>query len=329
MKQLAVVVSVLILFPIIGTIGFRLCEGWDWLDCAFYAVIIMSTVGMSTNPNLTLSAETKVFVICYLMSGVVIFSYCVSILGQQILSLQLRGLLERRRMDRAIEKLRGHYIICGYGRMGQTIAQHLHSRQRSFVIVDTDSTRLESLSREHGWLFIVGDATDDEVLRRAGIVHARALASALPTDADNVYVVLSARLLNGDLQIIARASDEKAIEKMERAGANRVVSPFSSGAVKMARFMLNPSVEDFLEVTDQHGSQLELADIQIREKSALSGKRLSETALGERGVMIIGIRRANGERLMPPPASAVIQPGDSLFAFGSSEAVNAMIAESL
>ena len=329
MHRVLITISVLVLFPIIGTIGFRLLEGWNWLDCAYYAVIIMSTVGMSNDPTLKLSPETKIFVICYLMVGVGLFSYCVSILGQQILSLELRGLMERRRMDREIDRLRDHYIVCGYGRMGQTIAQHLHSRRRPFVIVDNDGERLQAVSRERGWLHIVGDATDDEVLCRAGIVHAKSLASVLPTDADNVYVVLSARLLNERLQIIARASDEKAIEKMERAGANRVVSPFSSGAIKMARFMLNPSVEDFLEVTDQQGSQLELADIQIGERSPLSGKRLAETALGERGVMIIGIRRANGERLMPPPSSAVLQPGDSLFAFGSSEAVNAMIAESL
>ncbi len=329
MKQIAVVTGVLVLFPVIGTIGFRLCEGWDWLDCAYYAIIIMTTVGLSTRPDLVLGPMTKLFVIMYLMAGVGIFSYCVGVLGQLILSLQLRGLLERRRMDRDIDRLRDHYIVCGYGRMGQTITQYLHSRRRPFVIIDNDLARLETASRERGWLHIVGDATDDEVLRRAGIAHAKSLASVLPTDADNVYVVLSARLLNDQLQIIARASDEKAIDKMERAGANRVVSPFSSGAVKIARFMLNPSVEDFLEVTDQHGSQLELADIQISEKSPLSGKRLAESSLSERGVMIIGIRRANGERLMPPPASAVIQPGDSLFAFGSAEAVNAMIAESL
>lgn len=329
MNRILAVVSVLVLFPVIGTIGFRLCQGWPWIDCAYYAVVIMTTVGLSSSPDLVLDPVTKLFVIFYLMAGIGIFSYCVSVLGQSILSLQLRGLMERRRMDREIDRLRDHYIVCGYGRMGQTIAQHLHTRRRPFVIIDNDAARLQSVSRERGWLHIVGDATDDEVLCRAGIVYAKSLASVLPTDADNVYVVLSARLLNERLQIIARASDEKAIEKMQRAGATRVVSPFSSGATKMARFMLNPSVEDFLEVTDEHGSQLELADIQVSEKSPLAGKRLMETALGERGVMIIGIRRANGERLMPPPSSAIIQPGDSLFAFGSSEAVNSMIAESL
>ena len=150
----------------------------------------------------------------------------------------------------------------------------------------------------------------------------------LPTDADNVYVILSARMLNSKLQIVARASTEKAVEKMERAGASRVISPFSTGAVKMARFMINPSIEDFLEVADHRGADWELADVQIGEASALVGKQLMETDLRDRGVMVIGIRRASGERLMPPPGTAVIHAGDSLFAFGSTTAVNAMIGES-
>ena len=165
------------------------------------------------------------------------------------------------------------------------------------------------------------------MLTNAGIKQARSLASVLPTDADNVYVALSARMLNSNMQIIARASDEKAVEKLERAGASRVVSPFSTGAEKMARFMLNPSIEDFLEIADAQGNELELANVQITEHSPYVGKQLKETDLRDKGVMVIGIRRANGERLMPPPGNTVIHPGDSLFAFGSTSAVNEMIGE--
>ena len=172
----------------------------------------------------------------------------------------------------------------------------------------------------------MGDATDDAVLKRAGIERARSLASVLPTDADNVYVTLSARMLAPDLQIVARATEEKAVEKIQRAGATRVVSPFSSGAQKMARFMLTPSIEDFLEIADARGD-LELADVQITPESPYVGKRLQQTDLAKKGVMIIGIRRASGERLMPPPGSAEIQAGDWLFAFGSSDAVNSLIGE--
>jgi voltage-gated potassium channel len=215
--------------------------------------------------------------------------------------------------------------------MGETICHYLHERKRQFVAVDIVEEHLIQSAQVHGWLYLHGDATDDQVLINAGInagiKQARSLASVQPTDADNVYVALSARMLNSNMQIIARASEEKAVEKLERAGASRVVSPFSSGAEKMARFMLNPSIEDFLEIADAQGNELELANVLITEHSPYVGKQLMQTDLRDKGVMVIGIGRSNGERLMPPPGNAVLRPGDSLFAFGSSGAVNEMIGE--
>jgi voltage-gated potassium channel len=325
MRQVISTFGLLITFLMLGAVCFRATEGWDWLQCFYEAVIIMTTVGLSATAQAELNPTTKLFIIVYLLLGVGVFTYCVSQLGQVLVNLQLRGFWERRAMDHSIRKLHGHFVICGFGRMGTTICRYLHSRHKPFVVVDVNAEPMAAMCREHGWLYLVGDATDDEVLLTAGILEAKALTTVLPTDADNVYVVLTARLLNEKLQIVARASDEKAVDKLERAGATRVVSPFSSGAVKMARFMLNPSVEDFFEVADDHGSELELADIQIDAKSSCVGKRLMDTDLRERGVMIVGIRRANGERLMPPPGTAVIEAGDCLFAFGSSQAVNEMI----
>lgn len=327
MRKLLAIIGLLLGFLFLGAACFRLTEGWDWLQCFYEAVIIMTTVGLSATAQAELNPSTKLFIICYLMVGIGIFTYCVSQLGQSLVNLQLRGYWERRAMNQAIKRLTDHYIVCGFGRMGQTICRYLHSRHKPFVVIDVDAERVGTTCREQGWLYLIGDATNDEILLTAGIMDAKALTTILPTDADNVYVVLSARLLNEKLQIVARANDEKAVDKLERAGATRVVSPFSSGAVKIARFMLNPSVEDFFEVTDDHGSQLELADIQITAASSCVGKRLMDTDLRERGVMVVGIRRANGERLMPPPGTAVIQPGDCLFAFGSSQSVNEMINE--
>lgn len=158
--------------------------------------------------------------------------------------------------------------------MGREICRYLHSRRQLFVVVDTNAAVLEPDCREQRWLYLVGDATDDSVLIEAGIQRARSLATVLPTDADNVYVVLSSRLLNDKLQIIARAGDEKAVDKLERAGASRVVSPFTSGAVKMARFMLNPSIEEFLEVTDMiREANSNLLRSSFRRNVRLSAKR--------------------------------------------------------
>lgn len=316
---------VLLVLTAAGTLGFRVLTGAGWLDCLYMAVITITTVGYREVVPVT--APVKIFVILYLVAGLGVFTYSVVALGQWLLSAELQHLWERRRMSKDVNRLEDHFIVCGAGRMGRTIARYLSQRQRPFVIVDRDEELLRDLYMEHGWLYVEGDCTDDDTLIRAGIERARALAIVLGTDADNLFVVLSARLLNPQLEIIARANDEKSMLKMERAGANRVINPLSSGAVKIARFMLHPSIEDFLEVTDNRGNDLELADIHIGPDSPYVNKRLMDTDLRQRGVMVVGIRRANGERLMPPPGTAVILPGDCLFAFGTTEAVNSIISE--
>jgi len=322
-KRLLTILLALFGLAAAGTVGFRLTTGVSWIECLYQSVIILTTVG-SREPQ-PLSKPGMVFIIVYLVCGLGVFTYSAFQLGQWIVDARLRVLLERRRMEKRIEKLADHFIVCGNGRMGRIICSYLAGRRKPFVVIDANEERLLPICAENGWLWIQGDATNDEVLVRAGIRQARALTSVLPTDADNVYVVLSARLLNSDLEIIVRASEEKAVEKMQRAGANRVISPVSSGAVKMARFMINPGIEDFLEIADTRDGDLELADLQIANNSPYIGKTLMETELRQKGIMVIGIHRANGERLLPPEGTAVIQSGDCLFAVGGAEAINEMI----
>lgn len=326
MKRFIALAILLTLLASFGTIGFHLTSGTDWLDSLYLAIITLTTVGSREPPRL--DSDAKIFVMIYLVIGLSVFSYSAFQLGSVVVNAELRGMFERRKMQKQIDQLKDHYIVCGLGRMGTTICEYLQKRGKPFVVIDHDESRLEDVCISDGWSYIHGDATDDNVLKSAGIDRAKSLASVLPTDADNVYVILSSRLLNQKLQIVARASEEKAVEKMERAGSSRVISPFSSGAVKIARFMINPSIEDFLEVADDRGTDWELADVQVSPNSTLIGKQLMETDLRDRGVMVIGIRRSDGERLMPPPGTAVIRAGDSLFAFGSTNAVNAMINES-
>ncbi len=325
MRRPIIVGLLLIWLTAFGMLGIRVVTGASWVDCLYITIDTLTTRGNAELKDL--DDKGKLFIAFYLVTCLGIFTYSAFQLGHWIVSAEIGSALERRRMKKEIEGLNGHYIVCGLGRMGSTICEYLHERGKPFVVIELDDEVAEQRCTTNDWLCVVGDATDDEVLQRAGIRRARALATVLSTDADNVYVVLSARLLNGNLQIVARASDEKAIEKIQRAGATRIVSPFSSGAEKMARFMLNPTIEDFLEVADARGNELELADVQITADSPYVGKQLMQTDLRDKGVMIIGIRRASGERLMPPPGTAVIQTGDSLFAFGSSAAVNSMIEE--
>jgi voltage-gated potassium channel len=323
MKPLLSSVGMLLLLTVIGAVGLRWIEGAPWLDCLFMAVISLTTVGYEE--SVVLSPAGRWFIIAYLFAGLGVFTYAATRIGQWIVSAEIRKFWEGRRMEKKIAQLRDHYIICGLGRMGTTIANYLHDRRKSFVVIDREAERLRSLCEPSGWLFLAGDATDDDVLRHAGIERAHALTTVLTTDADNVYVVLTARMLNARLPIIARASDDKAVQKLQHAGATRVVSPFSTGAIKMARFMLHPSIEDFLEVTDNSGIDLELAELQLHEQSRYIGQQLSQTDLREQGVMVLGVRRADGQRLIPPPDNTELRAGDCLFVFGSTSAVNDLI----
>ncbi len=308
-----------------GAVGFRLLSGAPWIDCLYMAVITITTVGFEE--VIRLDTAGRVFVMIYLCCGFGVFTYAAAQLGESLMNARLRARLERRRMQRRVNAMREHFIICGAGRMGGEIAAYLHQRRKPFVVVDDEQETATRVCDAKGWPYIVGDATQDEVLRDAGILRAASLATALPTDADNLFVTLSARLLNAELQIVARASDERAVQKLEQAGANRVISPFSTGAIKMARFMLTPSIEDFLEIADGHGSALELADFTITDDSPLVGKSLREARLAEKGVMILGVRRATGERLMPPDASVKLERGDCVFAFGNVAALSSVLDE--
>ena len=322
MRQFFVITVLLLGLILFGTVGIHsLSSGLTWLEAAYLAVVTLTTVG---SRDVADSPEMMIFIIGYIIGGISIFTYSVFQLGHLIVNADLRKMLENRRMDKEINALKNHCIVCGMGRMGSSICDYLQTRNQKFVVIDNSEEVLHSVCKERNWLCVLGDATDDEILTKAGIDRAQSLATVLQTDADNLYVVLSARLLSSSLQIVARASETSAVQKLQRAGATRVISPFHSGATKMARFMLSPSIEDFLELTDGTGSDLELAEIQLPPESKYIGKPLAETDLRTLGIMVIGIRRTSGEHVIAPKGTETIQPGDSLFAFGSPTAVNAL-----
>lgn len=326
-RKIVTILSLLVSLTFVGALGYHLTTGENWFDSVYLAVITLTTLGSREPENF--DSFGKLFVIGYMFGGLGVFSYSAFQLGQLVVSVEFKTYRENRRKRKRIGVMDNHFLVCGCGRMGQTIAEQLRKRNQDFVIIDNDPELLKEICTPKGWAYVVGDATDDDVMLEAGIQRARGLASVLPTDSDNVYVVLSARMLMSNLQIIARASTDKAVLKMERAGATRVVSPFSSGAQKMARFLLNPTVEDFLEIADSDGVEFELADVHIGPDSPYVGLRLNETDLREKGAMVVGIRRSNGQRLMPPPGSAKIEPGDCLFVFGSSNSVTEMTDEEM
>ncbi len=324
MRRLLQIPMLILALLLIGGIGLHLLTRAPLLDCFYQSIILLTTVGCHEPAPLT--DGTKLFIMGYLTCGIGVVTYGAVQFGQILMNTDLQALLERRRMEKDISKLTNHFIVCGYGRMGATLCEYLETRRQPFVVVDENPSVFDEDFRERRWMYICGDASQDDILNRAGICKARGLTTVLPTDADNLYVVLSARLLCPKLQIVARASDDRAAQKMTQAGATRVMNPLSSGAIRMARFMLSPSIENFVEVAESEGVDWEIADVMVPAHSMLVGRMLSESGLRDSGIMLLGVRKANGQKVFPPPGHLVIEPGDSLFAFGNSDGVAKLTA---
>lgn len=323
MQRLAWIVAVLVILTLVGTGWFWLVEGWSLLDALFMTVITLSTVGYDEVRPLT--PRSQIFVIVYMVSGLGVFLFAVVQLGEMMVRAELRTWLRRRGMNSTLQKVQDHFIVCGFGRMGRTICRHLADRRLRFVVVDHDDDALQECEQQ-GWLCVRDDVTSDQTLLDAGIERARGLAVVLDSDADNLYVVLSARLIAPNLQIIARASDENSAHKMEKAGANRVVSLFANGAATMAQLLINPQVEDFFEFVAGVGTTLDMAEIRVSPTSPCANHLLSQTDFRSRGVIIVAIRRPDGEVLLPPSGSTAIRPDDVLIALGKVAAVSQLLA---
>ncbi|NNE00471.1 MAG: potassium channel protein [Pirellulaceae bacterium] len=322
MSRLIWIVAVLVLLTAVGTGWFWLVEGWSLLDAAFMTVITLSTVGYDeVRP---LSDRGRIFVMIYLVSGLGVFLFAVVQLGEMFVRAELRTWLRRRGMNSTLHSVKNHFVICGFGRMGRTICRHLADRKLPFVVVDHNESALAECEQQ-GWPCVRDDATIDQTLMDAGIERARGLAVVLDSDADNLYVVLSARLIAPELQIIARATDENGAHKMEKAGANRVVSLFTTGAATMAQLLINPQVEDFFEFVSGSGTTLDLAEIRVHAESPCANCALSETDFRQQGVIIVAIRRPDGEILLPPASSTMIRADDVLIALGKVSAVSELL----
>lgn len=318
-----VIMLTLATVPLLGAMGYMVIENWNFVDALYMSVITITTVGSEVvHP---LSRSGKIFQICYLIFGLGIFFVCVVEEGEIIVRAVMRDRLGRKKMDRAIKAMKDHHIVCGFGRMGRALCEQLSTRRQPFVIIDHDEQALRQAG-EDGLLYIVGDATDDRVLQAAGIERASGLASVLSDDADNLYVVLSARLLSKDLQIVSRASDEASLRKIEKAGANRVVSVYGASATMVAQFLANSDLESFFEIITAEGNELDLAEIHVAADGPYAGVTLADLDFRELGVLIVGIRRASGDLDLPPSGQATINADDRLIALGKSAAIAELLA---
>ncbi|MCA8971078.1 MAG: potassium channel protein [Planctomycetes bacterium] len=322
MKEILRVILVLLVLTLSGAIGFSVIEGWSLFDGLYMAVITLTTVGYTeVHP---LSDSGRLFAMIFLIVGLGVFMFGAVTLGEFVVRAQLGDWLGQKKMMSILNKMQDHFIVCGLGRLGRSLCEELEERSLPFIAIDS-SEEIAEACKERNWPFLVGDATEDDVLRAAGIERARGIACTLPSDAENMFVVLSARLLRKDLLILSRATTEKDAIKLRRAGANRVISLYATGAAKMAQLLATPHVEDFFEVVTARGKAFELAELKVSDDAPYVDQPLSASGLRDRGVMVVGIRRRNGELSMPPKPSDVIRKGDLLFVLGKGEVVQELL----
>lgn len=306
-----------ILLLIIGTVGYRWIEGdqWSYFDGFYMTAITLTTIGYGELHEL--STEGRLFTVVLAYSGVFTLFYLATEAVRVVMTGELREFLGRERMEEDLARLEGHVIVCGFGRMGRIVCDELDRQQREFVIVDGGKADHTSVKYRHG-LWLPGSATEDEVLRKAGIERAKALISVVGSDADNLYITLSARLLNPTLKIVARAEEEEAEAKLRKVGATKVISPYLAGGHRAVQAVLRPTVLHFLEMaTRPEFLDLSIEEVRVDPASPLAGKSLRDTRVNqELGVIVVGLQLPGGELIYSPAGDAVVEPGAVLLALG-------------
>lgn len=319
-RHLRLALLVLLLLVTAGTAGYVFVEGWQPLDALYMTIITLSTVGFKEVHDLTDGG--KIFTICLIVVGVSVLGYTLGSLAQFMFEGQIQRVIGRKKVEKLIDALKDHYIICGFGRIGSLICREFKANGLPFVVVEKDGETLEKI-QEDGYLHMRGDATQDESLLKAGIKRAKGLISVVTSDTENVYITLTARGLNPELYILARSGEEGSDIKLKRAGANKVVSPYLIGGSRMAQSVLRPNVVDFIEIaTGSEHMDLQMEEITIPPHSAFVGETLVSSGFRkEIGVIIVGIKKAYGKMVFNPHSQAVIEGNDTLIILGEPGAV--------
>ncbi|MCK4986799.1 MAG: potassium channel protein, partial [Desulfobacterales bacterium] len=298
-----------------GTIGYMMIEGWPFVDALYMTVITISTVGFKEVNQV--GEGGRIFTMVLVFSGVGFTLYVAAAVVQFMVEGRIRIIMGRRRLNKKIDRLKNHYIVCGYGRIGRVLCRHLKRANIDVAVIERDSGQIPVMD-EDGVLYIVGEATDENSLIKAGIERAKAVVAALATDTDNVFLVLTARQLVPELLIMARASQETAKIKLRAAGANYVESPYEMGAVSMAHRIIRPTVTSFLDLAFAHKRKdIQMEEIPVSNASELVNVQLKDSGIRQNyNLIIIAIKKADGNMLFNPSFEAVIAPNDTVIAVG-------------
>jgi voltage-gated potassium channel len=301
-----------------GTVGFSVIEGWDLFDAFYMTITTVTTVGYGEiHP---LSRVGRVFNSGVIIVGAATVLYTFSFLMARLVEGDLQQRWARRRLEHMLDDLNNHFIICGFGRIGQIVAREFTRQAVPFVIIERETERMQA-AIDMGYLAVEADASSEDVLRRLAISRARGFIAAVSTDADNVFAILTARLLRPDLFIIARAETEDTKAKLVRAGADRVLSPYQIGGLQLAQTALRPAVVDFVQLaTSSDNLDLNMEQVQIGEGAALAGRTIVDAHLRQQfGVVVVGIQRAGGGMEFNPPPESVMGVGDYLVVLGQAK----------
>ena len=300
---------------VVGTIGYMIIEGLRFFDALYMTVITISTVGYREVG--TISGPGRAFTIVIIFLGIGTVGYTFGVLAQAMLDFQLRSFFGRRKLGLKIKSINSHYILCGYGRIGRIISQELKRDQIPLLVLDNNLDLKETLEH-HDLPYIIGDATSEDILLEAGIERAKGLIAVVESDANNLFITMTARGLNPDLFILSRADEEQTHKKLLRAGANRVVEPYLVGGQKMAHTIIKPAVAEFLELMiHDRDVELEIEELVVGESSRLKGVTLVDSEIRkETNVIIVAIRKDEGEMTFNPSSQTRIEAGDTLIALG-------------
>ena len=314
--ELALIILAVVLLA--GTAGFHFIEGWPWFD-GFYMTLTRMTFAGSGEIH-PLSHSGRVFDSLVLICSVTAVGFAIATISQALLEFEFGKTLGRRRMERELSKLSGHYIICGAGRVGRTVARQLRARDQAVVIVEKDPIRAR-WAEEEKIPVVIGNASTEDNLRKAHIDTAQGFVSAVSSDAENIYIVLTARGLRPDLKILARASEEEATSKLLRAGASQVLSPYHFIGHRMAQLLLRPNVLDFVDAAfGRERLDFEIGEVNIAATSNLVGKKLGDSEIPRQsGVIVLALRNSEGKMIFNPPPESVIRADDCLIVIGGDE----------
>jgi voltage-gated potassium channel len=315
--NLKIIFVALLALVLIGVAGFHFIEGWPWFDGLYMVLTTITTIGYGeVHP---LSHIGRIFNTFIIVTGVGLVLLFFGGATQALLEFELQSVFGRRRMDREISRLSDHFIICGAGRVGRSVARELARKPLPFVIVDSSQEKLARYAAE-GWLTLVGDATQAHVLRELHIESARGLVAATTTDATNIYIILTARSLNPKLKIIARASEENAEKHLVTAGADHVVSPYNFAGYRIAQTFMRPHVVDFFDTAMNQQKPLEIEEVQVQPGSRFAGQTLEGSRIRqEMGVIVLAIKGEDSQMRFNPPPDEVIRVGDHLIAMGEPD----------